>query len=71
VFAVTHKDAIEVQSPLVVVGLFHLNHWRQILAHRREGLIGTRTDVSEMAICTKPLARRTLPRVRGAAVLAE
>jgi dihydrofolate reductase len=26
-------------------------------------------SVSEMAICTKPLARRTLPRVRGSAVV--
>ena len=27
--------------------------------------------MSVIAICTKPLARRTLPRVRGAAVFAE
>ena len=44
VFAVTQKDAIEVQPPLAVVGLFNLNHWRQILAQRPEGLVGMPSD---------------------------
>ena len=47
VFAVTQKDAITVQSPLAVVGLFHLNHWTQILAQRPEGLFGSRPTTSE------------------------
>ena len=68
VFAVTQKDAIEVQSPLAVVGLFHLNHWTQILAQRPEGPIGTPTgnnvDVLSVNAMFRQLTERALFQTR-------
>lgn len=36
VFALPQKDAIEVHAPFAVVGLFHFNHWGQMLTQRRK-----------------------------------
>jgi hypothetical protein len=43
----------------------YLMHLSQLTKIRRKHVL---TTVSVTAICTKPLARRTLPRVRGLAV---